>query len=415
MHAFEPHPDNGVTSLGSADPASFFHAAISTELAVALWRLPGHTHPQGVVDLSDEVRRGDIHFQTDQPAFVFAPFSAASGSQPLHLQADVRLAADGLHPQQSLWNGRQQRFDAFNARFRARHTASDTLTPRWHLPARPLHLHDSTLAEYRHLVAEALQFILANNLKKVVVSRTTSVPLPAGFDPMALFTTLCQRYPMAFVSLVAVPGVGTWIGASPEMLLATDHHGLNTVALAGTQVHPPGSPLETVRWSHKEIEEQALVSDYIRAFFRGVGVTPVHEAGPRTIAAGNVVHLRTDFRVELPRPAWLALADRVLHELHPTSAVCGMPKDKALAFILAHEGYDRSFYSGYLGPMHLDGASHLFVNLRCMQLDHHSAHLYMGGGVTADSQPDAEWRETQWKADTLLAALYPERTAAGGS
>ena len=86
------------------------------------------------------------------------------------------------------------------------------------------------------------------------------------------------------------------------------------------------------------------------------------------MAAGNVVHLQSDFRVELPRPERMTLANRVLHELHPTSAVCGMPKDKALAFILRHEGYDRSFYSGFLGPVHIDGQSHLYVNLRCMQL-----------------------------------------------
>jgi isochorismate synthase len=120
-----------------------------------------------------------------------------------------------------------------------------------------------------------------------------------------------------------------------------------------------------------------------------------------------VVHLRTDFRVELPRNDLMALANRVLHELHPTSAVCGMPKDKALAFILQHEGYDRSFYSGYLGPVHIDGQSQFYVNLRCMQLGQDAAYLYVGGGVTADSSPDAEWRETELKAGTLLAVLQP--------
>jgi isochorismate synthase len=82
-----------------------------------------------------------------------------------------------------------------------------------------------------------------------------------------------------------------------------------------------------------------------------------------------------------------------------------MPKDKALAFILQQEGYDRSFYSGYLGPVHIDGQSHLYVNLRCMQLGSDRAYLYVGGGVTADSCPDAEWRETELKAGTLLSVL----------
>jgi isochorismate synthase len=143
----------------------------------------------------------------------------------------------------------------------------------------------------------------------------------------------------------------------------------------------------------------------VLSFFNQAGAGAIHETGPRTIAAGNVVHLQTDFRVDLPRAELMALANRVLHELHPTSAVCGMPKDKALSFILQHEGYDRSFYSGFLGPVHIDGQSHLYVNLRCMQLGQNVAYLYVGGGVTADSCADAEWRETELKAGTLLAVL----------
>jgi isochorismate synthase len=73
---------------------------------------------------------------------------------------------------------------------------------------------------------------------------------------------------------------------------------------------------------------------------------------------------------------------------------------------LENEGYDRSFYSGFLGPMHVDGQSHLYVNLRCMQVRERTATLYVGGGVTRDSDPCAEWRETELKAETLLAVLH---------
>jgi isochorismate synthase len=88
-----------------------------------------------------------------------------------------------------------------------------------------------------------------------------------------------------------------------------------------------------------------------------------------------------------------------------------MPKHQALAFILAQEGYDRSFYSGFLGPVHIQGASSLYVNLRCMQLGEESAHLYVGAGITADSNPAAEWRETALKAETMAAVLASEAQA----
>jgi len=151
-----------------------------------------------------------------------------------------------------------------------------------------------------------------------------------------------------------------------------------------------------------------MVGAYIRSFFAGAGAPNVQESGPHTIAAGSVVHLQTLFRVDLPETERLTLANRVLNELHPTSAVCGMPKHQALAFILAHEGYDRSFYSGFLGPVHIQGESSLYVNLRCMQLGAEHAHLYVGAGITADSDPAAEWRETALKAETMLAVLTPE-------
>jgi isochorismate synthase len=85
-----------------------------------------------------------------------------------------------------------------------------------------------------------------------------------------------------------------------------------------------------------------------------------------------------------------------------------MPKKEALSFILAHENYNRAFYSGFLGPVHLHGQSNLFVNLRCMQLGRERAVLYVGAGITPDSVPQAEWEETVLKSNTLLAVLQPE-------
>jgi isochorismate synthase len=177
------------------------------------------------------------------------------------------------------------------------------------------------------------------------------------------------------------------------------------MALAGTQARPTDLALNLVRWGHKEVEEQALVSDYIHGFFHKAGIDDLQELGPQTTEAGNVVHLRTTFHVKRREDELLALANQVLYQLHPTSAVCGMPKDKALSFILAHENYDRSFYSGFLGPVHIGGESSLYVNLRCMQLQKQTANLYVGAGITAESQPAAEWRETVLKSETLLNVL----------
>lgn len=381
------------------------YAALACQFPVAAWRSPAAGAAQAVVDLSGSAGWTSIDFRRQTPGFVFSPFYSAQDCGALHIKADLHLSSAGL---QSLSptaraNGHWQRLQEAYAEVKS---ARNGHGARWYMPAVAAR-QDTALgqAEYCQLVRQAIEFIATSGIEKVVVSRLVEAPLPAGFDPVRLFERLDQRYPEAFVSLVAIPGVGTWLGASPELLLAVDRQALSTMALAGTQARLPGQALADVRWGHKERAEQALVGDYVRDFFRRQGVVGVQEDGPRTVAAGNLVHLQTAFRVELPQPERLALANQVLHDLHPTSAVCGMPKDKALAFILAHEGYDRSFYSGFLGPVHIDGQSSLYVNLRCMQLRQDRAILYVGGGVTAESDPDVEWRETVLKAQTLLSVL----------
>lgn len=405
MHRAFPTAFSATDSVSAPGLAAFFDASLAERLAVALWRYPGDAAAHGIVDLSGAAQPSTVDFLAGEPAFVFSPFSSADGKQPLCIQADVQWTPDGLRTPSALWNGQRQRFQAFEALYRAYLAGARRAA---HLKAtlgQPAAPHSADYGEYCRLVNSAIDFIVQSGIKKVVVSRTAVAALPASFDPAATFHALCLRYPDAFVSLVAIPEVGMWIGASPELLLSIDRQALRTMALAGTQARAADGRLPAVRWSAKEVEEQALVSDYIREFFSRAGAGVVHETGPRTVAAGNVVHLQTDFHVALAQPQLMRLANRVLHELHPTSAVCGMPKDKALAFILQHEGYDRSFYSGYLGPVHIDDQSHLYVNLRCMQVGQDAAYLYAGGGVTADSSPDAEWRETELKIGTLLAVL----------
>ncbi|MCB0066250.1 MAG: isochorismate synthase, partial [Caldilineaceae bacterium] len=385
--------------------AALYHAAVASGSAVALWRRPHEQASRAIVDLSGTPRLAPVNLLEREPGFVFAPFVAEPAGAALQLRADLWFDGQALHVRNA--NGTRQRAERAELVMAA--LQNDTYMgsgQRWYV-APQIRSRAAGEAEFTTLVDDAIDFIGETGIAKVVVSRTAARTLPERFDPAIVFAALCERYPHAFVSLVAVPGVGTWLGATPEILLTLDNMALTTMALAGTQRRPNDLPLERVTWGRKETVEQDMVSAYVRGFFWDAGVTHVVESGPQTIAAGSVVHLQTLFRVELPEAERLALANRVLDELHPTSAVCGMPKHQALAFILAHEGYDRSFYSGFLGPVHIQGESSLYVNLRCMQLGENAAHLYVGAGITADSQPQAEWRETELKAETMLAVLEP--------
>ena len=382
---------------------ALFRAGLTNRLATAMWRLPGQTAPATLVDLTGDYGPAPIDFRRPRQEFVFAPFINQPDNAALRLHADILLGAGGVIAAH-LGSRQTEQVLADYARFQSgdAHTV-----PVWYTASNAAQSDMAAdEAAFTGLVRDAVAFIRATDIAKVVVSRLTERPLPDHFDPANAFVELCVRYPRAFISLVAIPGVGTWIGASPEVLLTVDKDSLTTMALAGTQRRPEDRPLDVVQWGAKERVEQEMVSAYIRAFFQQAGVARVTEAGPQTVAAGNVVHLQTIFRVDTAGDDRFVLANRVLQELHPTSAVCGMPKQKALSFILANEGYDRSFYSGFLGPVHVAGESHLYVNLRCMRLDESSATLFVGAGITANSDPAAEWRETELKADTMLSVLH---------
>ena len=153
------------------------------------------------------------------------------------------------------------------------------------------------------------------------------------------------------------------------------------------------------------IEEQALVERYIISCFKKIRLREFEEHGPKTVVAGNLLHLKSEFKVDMVSTNFRQLGSVMLQLLHPTSAVCGVPLESSLDFLNAHEGYNRQFYSGYLGPVNFQNNIDIFVNLRCAQLLADKVILYAGAGVTGDSIPEDEWEETEMKLNTLLKIL----------
>ena len=261
---------------------------------------------------------------------------------------------------------------------------------------------DTDKEEFMKYVSQSVEAIKSGVFQKVVPARSRQIPLTKQFDLFTNFNRLCEAYPNAFVSVVSIPEVGTWVGATPEVLISVSQDHFQTASLAGTQKHNPELLLSEVAWTQKEIEEQAMVSRYIINCFKQIRLREFEEAGPKTVIAGNLIHLKTSFKVDMKATNSPQLGNIMLDLLHPTSAVCGMPKVNAADFIKQHENGNRAFYSGYLGPVNGQQETHLFVNLRCMQLLDNSAILYAGAGVTEDSIPEKEWLETELKMNTLL-------------
>lgn len=262
---------------------------------------------------------------------------------------------------------------------------------------------DESKIAFEKLVEKAVTTIHHNDFEKVVLSRKETILAP-NFDFESTFKKLLSNYKTAFKYCFYHPRVGFWMGATPEQFIKINAKKLSTVSLAGTQLHNGKSD---ITWSNKEVEEQKIVTDYIVSNLNKYS-KQVSKSQPYTVQAGNLAHIKTDIEAELITDKDSA---EIIAALHPTPAVCGFPKDKAKTFILENEKYNREFYAGFLGEWNKDFSTYaqhqsdLFVNLRCMKINHNAIDIFVGCGITKDSNPEKEFLETVNKSTTMRKIL----------
>lgn len=257
----------------------------------------------------------------------------------------------------------------------------------------------TTEEEYKGSFAEVKRCLESGIVDKVVLSR---VVLHEGLRHTTLghlFAHACHIYPHQMIYL-SVDADRVWLGCTPELLLSYDAiRGVGrTMALAGTrQVCGPD-----VKWDEKNIREQAVVSKWIGEQLQKEGID-ISMSEAYTTQAGGLEHLRTDIEMQI---ADATVAEKVLNILHPTPAVCGQPRAKAMDIISRVEKHDREYYSGFVG-YHDDKGMRIYVNLRCAALDvkSYKAYIFVGGGIMSDSVCESEYQETEYKAMTIKRVL----------
>ncbi|HTH56530.1 MAG TPA: chorismate-binding protein [Cyclobacteriaceae bacterium] len=361
------------------------------------WRLPNSNEKTLIVCNTGAALKSELTLEGTMPSFAFAPFNP--NKDKYLFNADLVFKFKG----EELVSGPDVSSTPFFST-----TEESAAGQKKQLFFSRESSEEVEIGNFSELVDACIQKAESREIEKIVPSKYKDVDLPENFDVLKTFNTLCEKHPNAFVSLVTSPETGTWLGASPELLVSVDaQEKFRTIALAGTQKAPPNVNIKSVAWTQKEIEEQALVSRYVINCFKKIRVREYLEQGPHTVVAGGLLHLRTDYEVNTREINFPQLGSVMLKLLHPTSAVCGMPFETAFDFLQKHEGYDREFYSGYLGPVNFDGESKLFVNLRCMQIFETKARIYAGAGVTADSVTDHEVDEVEMKIKTLSQILNP--------
>jgi isochorismate synthase len=359
-------------------PNNSFPSGWMTKVGFASFSLPGHGRFSTYLQNQPG---GELLSESGRPFFLFHPFDSSGPSPKLAVRADVIL--DDLVP------------------------GSNDLVYDFLHPSSgcALNREVSGKGEYLLGVEEALREIRQGRFRKLVLSRPFLPGFPVYPHIRELVLSLRQTYPSAFVYWIRLSGMGDWVGASPESLLSETEGIYHTESLAGTR--PGGS--QASQWGEKEMEEQRIVTEFIEGRLKVAGATGIRMSREQTKRAGPVEHLCTSIAFE--SRAGILEFMRIADLLHPTPAVCGDPQSMALDWLRLNEGYDRTYYGGYLGPVG-SGFSSLFVNIRCMELFSNESILYVGGGITRDSEPKKEWEETYLKATTLLAVMEKFRTFA---
>jgi menaquinone-specific isochorismate synthase len=240
-------------------------------------------------------------------------------------------------------------------------------------------------------------------LAKVVLAREIRVTADRPLDRVAVLSRLRAAYPDCH--LVSVDGL---VGASPELLVSRAGDVVRSHPMAGTAPRG-GDPTTDQRLaasllaSVKDRAEHQITIDMVHDTLLGWCSYLDYEAEPSVVAVANVQHLATLVQGRLSRPAPSVL--ELVAALHPTPAVAGWPRDEAVAWITAHEGFDRGRYAGTVGWVDGRGNGTWAVALRCAEVDGPMARVFAGNGVVVDSDPQAELAETQAKLQALLSAI----------
>jgi len=244
-------------------------------------------------------------------------------------------------------------------------------------------------------VEKAIKLIVQNDIEKIIISRLQKVSFNS-FNPFNAVLKLMQAYDESYVYYWHHPKAGSWMGATPEILINSTHNHIETIALAGTL---PITSAEPVAWQMKEIKEQQIVTDYIKKTVSKY-TDNLQVSLPETIYQGKLAHIRTKIEATVSSDQ----LQNLIFDLHPTPAVCGLPTQQAKVLIEQIENYDRKYYTGFLGFKNKH-TTDFYVNLRNMSIHQNYLNLYIGGGIIKDSHPEKEWQETLLKSKVLLSVI----------
>ena len=258
-------------------------------------------------------------------------------------------------------------------------------------------------AEWQDAVAQATARIRAGELDKVVLAREITVTADTPISVATVLLRLSQQYPGCYLYLV-----DGFCGASPELLVSRSGDVVRAQPMAGTKPRR-GDPeadavlaaelLASPVYRHEHQVTIDAVHDTLLSFSSYVDYAPE----PSVVPLANVVHLATEVEGRLSHPPASVL--ELVGALHPTPAVCGRPREAALAVIAELEQLDRGRYAGAVGWVDAAGNGAWAVSIRGAEIEGTVARVISGNGMVGDSDPPTELIETRAKLQAMLAAI----------
>lgn len=360
---------------------SFFDLLINKNISFALYRLPGESDIRLVLQTADQPETfTSLSDLNNRKGFVIAPFQLSKTTPIVLVHPDVVLRGE-----ETIFNY------LYNSPLddNAKNTGSLFLEPS----------KATTFDRYQAGYTKFHDVLVDETFKKLVLSRTFELVREENFSAGLSFQRACEKYPDNFIFLCNSTESGTWLGCSPEILVSGQNGNWKTDALAGTK--KTSEIGNDVIWDSKNRLEQQIVIEYMQEQLLKANITSAYSK-PKTIRSGSLAHLKSEFTFHIDDSSKIG---SLLNLLHPSPAVCGFPKKEAFDFILENEGYDRKYYSGFLGYLDVDNKTDLFVNLRCMQIFKENLRLFAGGGILPSSELISEWKETEYKLQTILSII----------
>ncbi|MBK98932.1 MAG: isochorismate synthase [Balneola sp.] len=261
--------------------------------------------------------------------------------------------------------------------------------------------------EWKKMIEKAKKAIDVNDLKKVVLARKVTQSHLLKPKAADVISNLEQLYPDCFVFCVNPEGKSYFIGATPERLARFTPTQVQTESLAGStkrgKTYKEDDDLAgKLLNSKKDRLEHQIVIEAIEEDLVPYSEHLEHSNSPRVKKLPNVQHLYTPISAVFKKGI---SRTKVLKNLHPTPAVGGFPRKKALDFIEKEESFTRGWYASPIGWITSHGTGEFYVGIRSGLIEQDAAHFYAGCGIVKDSDPEKEWLETELKLKPMVDAV----------